>query len=211
MRIALFGPPGAGKGTQAKLLVKRHGLAHISTGEIIRRAIRTDSPIAEEAKRYTRQGLLVPDEIVRDLAEMAIAECQFDRFVLDGYPRTVQQAEWLDAFLTQHETPLDAVLSFVVPVDEIVERLSKRRVHKLTGENYHLEFNPPPPDLDPDLVIQRADDRPEAIRSRIEEYQTKTRPVEEFYRARGILAEIDALGDFETIFARITQRLEQVV
>ena len=210
MRIALFGPPGAGKGTQAKLLVKQHGLAHISTGEIIRRAIRAESEIAQEVQRYSRAGQLVPDEIVRVLAEEAIAENDYDQFVLDGYPRTVQQAQWLEEFLDSHGTPLDAVLAFILPEAVIIDRLSKRRVNTRTGENYHLDHKPPPPDVDPSVIIQRADDRPEAIHRRFVEYETKTQPVAQFYRQRGLLVEIDAVGEFDEVRARIEQHIKQV-
>ena len=167
MRIALFGPPGAGKGTQARLLVERHGLCHISTGNILRAAIKKQTPVGLEAKKYIDAGQLVPDAVVRELAEEAIAEQEYRLFILDGYPRTVQQAEWLTEFLDAHDTALDAVVSFTLPDDAVIDRLSKRRMHKETGENYHLDHKPPPPDVDPVLIIQRRDDQPEAIRERL--------------------------------------------
>ena len=142
MRIALFGPPGAGKGTQARLLVERYRLRHISTGVIIRAAMKAETPAGLEAKKYVNQGQLVPDAVVRKLAEDAIAAQGYDDFVLDGYPRTVQQAQWLTAFLAAHGRSLDAVIFFVLADDGIVDRLSKRRVHAETGENYHLDHKP---------------------------------------------------------------------
>lgn len=203
MRIALFGPPGAGKGTQAKKLSQRYGLSHISTGEILRSAIRRETPVGLEAKKFMTAGKLVPDDVVRKLAEDAIAEQGYDRFVLDGYPRTVQQAEWLSDFLAAHAEPLDAVIFFVIPDEVIVNRLSKRRMNKATGENYHLDHKPPPADVDPSLIIQRSDDTPEAIIKRIQVYEHETQPVEAYYRERGQLVEVDGVGDFETVYQRI--------
>lgn len=207
MRVVLFGSPGAGKGTQARKLEERYGFKHISTGILIRRAIREGTPLGNEAQRYVNEGRLVPDELVRQLAEDAIREVEFGSFVLDGYPRTVQQATWLTEFLEKHEAPLDAVISFVLPDDVIVARLSKRRINKATGENYHLDNRPPPPDVDPALIVQRADDKPEAIVHRVKEYKTVTMPVEAYYRERGLLIQIDAVGDFETVHERIMQTL----
>ncbi len=208
MRIALFGPPGAGKGTQAKLLVQRRGLSHISTGDIIRKAIRAETPVGLEARRFVDAGKLVPDEVVRRLADEAIAEQRYDDFILDGYPRTVQQAAWLTAFLEEHGCPLQAVLFFVLPDEVVIDRLSKRRLNTRTGENYHLDHKPPPPDVDPALIVQRPDDRPEAVRERLRVYKQETQPVEDYYRRRGALVEIDGVGDFETVYRRIERTLE---
>ena len=207
MRIALFGPPGAGKGTQARLLVDRHGLCHISTGNILRAAIKKQTPVGLEAKKYIDAGQLVPDAVVRDLAEDAMAEQGYNFFILDGYPRTVQQAQWLTAFLKAHDTALDAVIFFTLPDDVIIDRLSKRRMHKETGENYHLDHKPPPPDVDPALIIQRPDDQPEAIRERLRVYKDQTQPVEDYYRRHGLLLEVDAVGDFERVYERIERVL----
>ncbi len=203
MRIALFGPPGAGKGTQARLLVERYRLRHISTGVIIRAAMKAETPAGLEAKKYVNQGQLVPDAVVRKLAEDAIAAQGYDDFVLDGYPRTVQQAQWLTAFLAAHGRSLDAVIFFVLADDGIVDRLSKRRVHAETGENYHLDHKPPPPGVEPALIIQRLDDQPEAIQKRIQVYKEETQPVEVYYRHQGGLVEIDAVGNFEAVYQRI--------
>jgi adenylate kinase len=208
MRIALFGPPGAGKGTQAQRLVDRNGLTHISTGEIIRAAIKADTPLGREVATYANAGKLVPDAVVWKLAKQAIADNRCDDFILDGYPRTVQQAQWLTEFLDEHDAELDAFVSLVVPDEVIVDRLSQRRTHKETGENYHLEFNPPPDDVDPDMIVQRPDDRPEAIRQRLEVYKNETQPVEDYYRRRGTLVEVDGVGSFAEVEARINQVLE---
>ena len=205
-RIALFGPPGAGKGSQAELLVERCGFRHISTGIILRAAIRNFTRTGREARKYMDAGRLAPDGVVRDLAESAIAEAGFDRFVLDGYPRTLQQARWLRAFLS--ETPLSAVIFLTLSEDNIIDRLSKRRVHKETRENYHLDHKPPP-DMDPGLIIQRPDDQPDAIRERLRVYQEQTKPVEAYYRGVDLLYEVDALGSFEEVYARIDLLLKK--
>lgn len=203
MRLVFLGPPGIGKGTQAALLAKRRGLTHTSTGVIIRAAIQAGTEIGREAEEYVREGRLVPDRLVREMAESAIAEENYDRFVLDGYPRTIVQAEWLTEFLDDHEAPLDVVINLNVPSEVIVDRLSKRRVHKLTGENFHLDFKPPPADLDPSLIIQRKDDSPEYIIKRLDVYRNETKPVEDYYRQRGTFIEIDGVGEIEEVYARI--------
>ncbi len=209
MRIVLFGPPGAGKGSQARFLVERRGLAHISTGNIIRAAMKTGTPPGEEARAYVEAGSLVPGRLVQQMAEGAIARCDYDGLVLDGYPRTLDQARWLSDFLEAHEAPLHAVVSLEVPAETIVDRLSKRRVHRETGENYHLETKPPPEHVDPALIAQRPDDRPEAIRRRLEVYRAETQPVEAYYRERGQLVAIDGVGSFEAVYARIDEALKQ--
>jgi adenylate kinase len=211
MRLIIFGPPGAGKGTQASLLESRRGLVQIATGDIIRSAIKNETPVGKEAKAYVEAGELVPDEVVRKLAENAIADQGYDDFVLDGYPRTTQQATWLTDFLAEHDAPLDAVVSLRVPDDVIVERLSRRRVHAETGETYHLDHDPPPDDVDPDLIVQRDDDQPDTIRNRLSVYRDETQPLEEYFEQRGELVEVDGVGDIEDIYQRITDVLDEEV
>lgn len=203
MRIVFLGPPGIGKGTQASLLSSRRGLSHISTGVLVRAAIEAETPLGKAAERYVREGQLVPDDVMRVLAESAVAEAGYDRFVLDGYPRTVVQADWLSEFLEKHDARIDVVIRLEVPTEVIVDRLSKRRVHKVTGENYHLDFKPPPPDVDPELIIQRKDDRPEYIRKRLEVYRDETKPVVDYYRQRGMIADVDGVGAIEEVYDRI--------
>ena len=203
MRVVLFGPPGVGKGSQARFLSEREGIVHISTGILLRRAMREGSELGEKARVYMEAGRLVPGVLVRNLAESAVADAGFNRFVLDGYPRTIEQADWLHSFLESNNAPLRAVLSLVVPNEIIVDRLSKRRVNKITGENYHLDFKPPPSDLDEGVIIQRKDDTPEAILHRLDIYQEETSPVQEYYRASNMLTEIDGTGTFEDVFSRI--------
>ena len=208
MRLVIFGPPGAGKGTQAGLLESRRGLVQIATGDIIRSAIKNETPVGKEAKAYVEAGELVPDEVVRKLAENAIADQGFDDFVLDGYPRTTQQAEWLTAFLDENDVPLDAVVSLTVPDDVIVQRLSRRRVHAETGETYHLDHDPPPDDVDPDLIVQREDDQPDTIRNRLSVYREETEPLENYFESRDLLVTVDGTGDIHEVYDRITTVLD---
>jgi adenylate kinase len=211
MRLILFGPPGAGKGTQAELLEARRDITQIATGDIIRSAIKNETPVGKEVKAYVEAGELVPDDVVRKLAENAIADEGYDDFVLDGYPRTTQQAEWLTSFLTEHDAPVDAVLSLRVPDEVIVERLSRRRVHAETGETYHLDHDPPPDDVDPELIVQREDDQPETVRNRLSVYKEETKPLESYFENRGVLVPVNGEDDIEEVHDRITTVLDERV
>ena len=208
MRLIIFGPPGAGKGTQAGLLEERHGITQISTGDILREAMAQETELGQKAKSYIDAGELVPDALVRDLAEQAIADEGHDDFMLDGYPRTYQQAEWLTEFLASNETPLDGVLSMKVPYDVLVRRLSRRRVHEETGETYHLDHDPPPEDVDPDLIVQRSDDEPETIQNRLDVYREETAPLATYYEERDLLVPVDGTGGIEEVFGRIEEALD---
>ena len=210
MRLIIFGPPGAGKGTQARLLEDRQDLTQISTGDIIRTAMKKETPVGKEAKSYVEKGELVPDSVVRKLAEQAIADEGYDDFILDGYPRTLQQAQWLTEFATENDAPIDAVVSLHVPDEVIVDRLSKRRVHKETGDTYHLEMNPPPDDVDPDLIMQRPDDEPETIQNRLDVYHEQTAPLESYYRERDLYVVINGIGGIEEVHTRILDALDDI-
>ena len=210
MRLALFGPPGAGKGTQSMLLKKRFGLDVISTGNLIREAIQEGTDVGRSVEKYVNAGDLVPDQLVRDLANQAMAEHKFDRFILDGYPRTTTQAKWLREFLDAYKAPIEAVISLKVSAEAVVDRLSNRRINKDTGESYHMIYHPPPPDLDPALIVQRSDDTPQAIQARIEVYRRETQPVEEFFRSEGILIEISGEGKVSDVFNRILSSVEHI-
>jgi adenylate kinase len=211
MRLVIFGPPGAGKGTQAGLLENRRGLVQISTGDILRAAMKNDTPVGKKAKEYVENGELVPDEVVRTLAENAIEDQNHDDFVLDGYPRTQQQAEWLTEFMNESGVSLDAVLSLDVPDEVIVQRLSRRRVHRETGETYHLDHSPPPDDVDPEMIVQRDDDRPETVRNRLSVYREETEPLEKYYEDRDLLVRVDGQGDIEEVYSRIETMLDTEV
>lgn len=206
-RIVLFGPPGAGKGTQARMLGQRLGIHHISTGRILRGAVRQGSDIGRQVSHFLVKGLLVPDDLVRSLAEKAIMDAGLDHFLLDGYPRTIQQAKWLTEFLTDHGCALSAVLYLNLSDSDIIARLSRRRVDPSTGENYHLDHKPPPASIISQLE-QRPDDKPDAIRRRLSVYEEDTAPVARYYRQAGMVHDIDASGAFETVHARIRDVLQ---
>ncbi len=210
MRIILFGPPGAGKGTQARRLEEHRGLEQVATGDIIRSAMKNETPAGKEAKSYVEKGELVPDAVVRKMAEAALADRDVDDFILDGYPRTTQQAEWLTEFEKENDAPLHVCISLQVSDEEIVDRLSKRRMNKETGDTYHLDHNPPPANVDPGLIVQRDDDKPETVKNRLEVYREETQPLEDYYDERGILVTVDGTGDIDDVYDRITSVLDEI-
>lgn len=211
MRLVLLGPPGAGKGTQATHLAAAYGIPHISTGDIFRANLREETPIGLKAKSYMDAGELVPDEVVNDMVADRLTEPDTaDGFLLDGYPRTVGQAEWLVDHLDQRGTPLDVVLSFEVDEDELVERLTGRRVHEPTGDIYHLTFSPPPDSIDPSELIQRPDDTEDVVRNRLEVYRRDTEPLEKFYADRGLVRSVAASGPVADITQRALAILAEV-
>jgi adenylate kinase len=208
MQLILFGPPGIGKGTQSALLAKRLELKHVSTGDLLRTARREGTELGREAEAYMTSGRLVPDDLVRRMTEAYLDSLDGRGYILDGYPRTDQQAGWHRAYTERVGFPTTAVLSLHGPEDVIVDRLSKRRVNTATGESYHLDFFPPPADVDPALIVRRKDDEPEAIRKRLSVYHEETEPVESYFRERGLLYEVDAVGEVEQVYRRITGVLD---
>jgi adenylate kinase len=196
MNLVLLGPPGAGKGTQAKRLVERFGVAHISTGDILRAAIQAGSKLGVEAKGYMDKGSLVPDDLVVGIIRERIQapDCQ-GGFVLDGFPRTVPQAEALDRMLGASHTKLDAVIAIDVTDQVVLARNTQRRSCPKCGTAYNL-INAPPKqpgvcDKDGTALVQRPDDQPEQILKRMGEYREKTAPLKLFYRKQGQLLELD--------------------
>jgi adenylate kinase len=196
MNLVLLGPPGAGKGTQAKRLVERFKIAHISTGDILRAEIKAGSKIGLEAKSYNDRGALVPDEIVVTIirARIQAADCKAG-FVLDGFPRTVPQAEALDRMLAASNSKLDAVVAIDVTDEVVLARNTQRRSCPKCGTAYNL-INAPPKqpgvcDKDGTPLVQRPDDQPEQIVKRMHEYREKTAPLKAFYRKQGQLLELD--------------------
>ena len=213
MRVALIGPPGAGKGTQAKLLEARFGIPHVSTGDMLREAQRSGSMLGQEAQRYIGAGRLVPDDVVVGMVEVRLAkpDCA-NGFALDGFPRTLRQAEELDRMLARHGQRLDAVISVIVPEETLVERLSGRRVCGGCSAMFHVSFEPPAKadacDRCGGKLIQREDDREDTIRRRLEVYGRETAPVLEYYRQTGLLREVDGTGPREDVFGRIAARVQ---
>ena len=211
MRLVLLGPPGAGKGTQAAHLCSAYAIPHISTGDIFRANLRDETPIGLKAREYMDAGELVPDEVVNDMvADRLTHGDTANGFLLDGYPRTAGQAEWFEKHLKDHSQPLDVVLKFQVDEQVLVERLTGRRVHEPTGRTYHLTFDPPPPDVDPDDLVQRADDTEDVVRNRLEVYRRDTEPLEHFYAERGLIRTVDAVGQVEDITRRALDVLRDI-
>ncbi|HID10767.1 MAG TPA: adenylate kinase [Candidatus Latescibacteria bacterium] len=212
MRLVLFGPPGAGKGTQAKKLQTKLGIPQISTGDILREARRQGTELGRRAAEYMDQGELVPDEVILELVRERLSQpdCR-DGFVLDGFPRTIPQAEGLEGILEEMGRPLDRVVSLTVPDEVIVERLSARRVCGRCGQEYNLKTCPPRWDEVCDRcggeLVQRPDDRPETIRERLRVYKEKTEPLGSFYRERGLWAKVDGVGGVEEVFGRVRRAL----
>lgn len=203
MDLIFLGPPGAGKGTQAEAIIGKLGIPQISTGDIIRAAIRAGSPLGVEFKSYTDQGKLVPDELVVRLVEERLGadDCR-PGYLLDGFPRTVAQAEALDALLARRGRKLAHVLLLEVQDSVLLERITGRRSDPQTGRVYHIKFDPPPPEL-ASRLIQRSDDTEEVLGKRLREYHDKTAPLIPYYEGTGLLRRIDGVGSMEEIRARL--------
>ena len=218
MRVVLLGGPGAGKGTQAAFIAGRYGIPQISTGDMLRAAIRSDSELGAGAKTLMDAGRLVPDEIIVGLVEERIAasDCA-NGFLLDGFPRTIPQAEAMRA----RHLRIDAVVEITVPDDRIIERMSGRRVHPDSGRTYHVRFNPPATegldDVTGESLIQRDDDRESTVRDRIEIYHEQTAPIIEYYRqwekddprSAPRVSRVDGLGTLEEVRERVFAALDR--
>lgn len=208
MRVVFLGAPGVGKGTQADLVAAKLGRPKISTGDILREAVRNRTPLGLQAKACMDQGKLVPDEVVIGVAREKLAEPTCARgFFLDGFPRTVRQAEQLEQILRGQGHQLDVVLNVVVPRDEIVRRLTGRRSCPTCQAVYHLEFAPPKQSGRCDRcggeLVQRSDDTQETVEARLSVYEQQTAPLISHYREKGLLADIDGLGAVEDVHGRI--------
>ncbi len=213
MNIVLLGPPGAGKGTQAKKIQEYYCLPHISTGDMLRENINNNTSLGVKAKSYMSRGELVPDELLITIIKDRLSkkDCSAG-FLLDGYPRTIPQADALQMILTESSRKLDAVLNISVNDEELIKRLSGRRMCAC-GASYHMVFNPPKDDEICDLckrkLYQRDDDKPDAIRNRLIVYKNQTQPLIEYYSKKGILRTVDGGRDISGIFEDIKMILEE--
>jgi adenylate kinase len=214
MRLILVGPPGSGKGTQAKLLSKRLNLAHIGTGDILREAVRMDTPLGRLAAPHIQSGQLVPDDLINEVvAERFRRDDRPERFVMDGYPRTEAQAASFDQVLRQQFLDLTAVLLLTVDEEEIIRRMTGRWSCPKCKSTYHLIKNPPRVpgtcDVCQTPLIQRSDDREETVRERLRIYRANTMGMVPHYRAQGVLHEVPAVGEIEQVYQRIIQALNE--
>ena len=209
MKIIMLGAPGAGKGTQAKMIADKYGVPHISTGDIFRANIKNGTELGMEAKKYMDQGLLVPDELtVRILLDRIAQDDCKNGYVLDGFPRTIPQAEVLDSELTKLGDHIDYAINVDVPDENIVKRMSGRRACLTCGATYHIEHVPPKKEGICDVcgseLVLRDDDKPETVKNRLNVYHEQTQPLIDFYTEKGVLKTVDGTVPMEEVFAAIT-------
>ena len=212
MRLVLMGMPGAGKGTQAARLAERLGVTHLSTGDILREAVKEETPLGLKAKDTIASGKLMPDELIGDMISERLDRADVERgFILDGFPRTVVQVAILDRVLTQRGVGLDRVVLLGASEAEIVRRLSGRRVCESCGAVYHVESKPSSKgdacDRCDGALIQRPDDTEEVIRERLRVYREQTLPIADAYRERGVLVEVEGIGAPDEVFERLHAEL----
>ena len=212
MRIIMLGAPGAGKGTQAKKIAEKYGIPHISTGDIFRANIKNGTELGKKAKTDMDQGLLVPDELTCDLVVDRIAQedCK-NGYVLDGFPRTIPQAEALKAALGKMGTTIDYAINVEVPDENIVKRMGGRRACLACGCTYHVVYNAPKVEDVCDVcgakLVLRDDDKPETVKKRLDVYHEQTQPLIDFYDKEGVLVEVDGTQNLEDVFQAITKIL----
>lgn len=208
MYLLLMGPPGAGKGTQAAKLVERYDIPHVSTGDIFRGALQERTPLGLEAKRYMDVGALVPDQVTVGITRERLAKSDcIGGFILDGFPRTLQQAHALDQMLAKMGIRLNRVVNIMVPDQELIPRLTGRRICQSCGSTYHMEFRPPAQagvcDRCGGELYQRSDDHEETVRDRLEVYRQQTQPLIQYYRERDLYTEINGAQPTDTVFRDI--------
>lgn len=204
MNIILMGLPGAGKGTQASEIVKKFPIPHISTGDMFRKAIKDETDLGKEAKSYMDRGELVPDEVTVGIVKERISEDAAKKgFLLDGFPRTIDQAESLNQIMSELDREIDAVINIEVPEEELMNRLTGRRICEKCGTTYHLVFNPPKVDgicdIDGGKLYQREDDNPETVSNRLSVNVKQSKPILEYYNNKGVLKNIDGSKDIDEV------------
>jgi adenylate kinase len=213
MRLVLLGPPGAGKGTQAERIKAKYGIAHLSTGDMLREAVAAGTDVGRRAKAIMDAGKLVPDDVINALVAERITQADCVRgFVLDGFPRTVVQAEALDRMLTERDLALDAVLELAVDDDALVERISGRFACARCGAGYHDRFKQPQVEGVCDVCggrefVRRPDDNAETVRARLDAYHAQTAPLLPYYRDHGLLITVDGMAEMDEVTAEIFKRI----
>lgn len=213
MNIVLMGLPGAGKGTQAEKIVEKYAIPHISTGDMFRAAIKDGTELGLKAKSFMDEGKLVPDEVTIGIVRERLSQDDCGKgFLLDGFPRTVPQAEALDQILAELNRPVEHTININVEKEELIARLSGRRICKSCGASYHLVFNPPAEegkcDKDGGELYTRADDNPETVANRLEVNMNQAQPLLDFYQAKGVLTNIDGQQDINKVFADLDALLQ---
>lgn len=214
MKIIMLGAPGAGKGTQAKMIAEKCGIPHISTGDIFRANIKNGTELGAKAKEYMDKGFLVPDELVCDLVVDRIQQADCEKgYILDGFPRTIPQAEALENALNAIEQKLDYAIDIDVPDENIINRMSGRRACVGCGATYHVLFNPTKVegkcDVCGESLILRDDDKPETVKKRLDVYHTQTQPLIDFYTERKVLVEVDGTQSMDKVFDDIMKILRE--
>ena len=215
MNLILLGAPGAGKGTQAKLISERHGIPQIATGDILREAVTSGTELGRKAKEFMDRGELVPDEIVIGIVKERLAQPDCENgFILDGFPRTLVQAEALDNILAEMNKKIDAVINIDVSEEETIKRITYRRTCKKCGAIYHLIYNPPKEDKKCDKcggeLYQRDDDKEETVRERFRVYRERTEPLIDYYKKKGLLHNVDGTKNIQDVFREIEDVLKQL-
>ena len=215
MNIILMGLPGAGKGTQASEIVKKFPIPHISTGDMFRKAIKDETDLGKEAKSYMDRGELVPDEVTVGIVKERISEDDAKKgFLLDGFPRTIEQAEALNNIMSELDRNIDAVINIEVPEEELMNRLTGRRICEKCGTTYHLVFNPPKVDgvcdIDGGKLYQRKDDNPETVSNRLSVNVKQSKPIIEYYDEKGVLKNIDGAKDIDEVTKDVIDILDQL-
>lgn len=215
MNIILMGLPGAGKGTQASEIVKKFPIPHISTGDMFRKAIKDETDLGKEAKSYMDRGELVPDEVTVGIVKERISEDDAKKgFLLDGFPRTIDQAEALNDIMSELGRNIDAVINIEVPEEELMNRLTGRRICEKCGTTYHLGFNPPKVDgicdIDGGKLYQREDDNPETVSNRLNVNVKQSKPILEYYNEKGVLKNIDGAKDIDDVTKDVIDILDQL-
>ncbi|MDK2876047.1 MAG: adenylate kinase [Archaeoglobaceae archaeon] len=215
MNLILLGAPGAGKGTQAKFIAEKYGIPQVSTGDILREAVAKGTELGRKAKEFMNQGKLVPDEIVIGIVKERLTRKDCEKgFILDGFPRTIAQAEALDKIMGEMGKEIDAVINVNVPEEEVVKRIVNRRICKNCGAIYHLIHNPPKKNGVCDKcggeLYQRDDDREEVVRERFAVYKRSTQPLIDYYKKKGILYDVDGTKDVEAVRSEILSILGKI-